>query len=179
MVLVQVLCDVAMRLQNLHAAGFMHGSVQPSNILWLRPVMSWTLTDFDCAAAIGAVSAAPTLLHVTCNLASGYVTTERHLCAGEACHGSGNVHYTPPEVAAAATSADAEADAPTSTLEKRGGVGKAGEGGEENANACIADGARDVWALGVVAYELLTRTTAFPSSLSAREVCGVGYLTFD
>lgn len=179
MVSVQVLCDVAQRLQNLHAAGFVHGSVQPSNILWLTSVMGWTLTDFDCAAAIGAVSAAPTLLHGTCRLPSGYITTERHLCAGEACHWSGNVHFTPPEVAVAATSADADTDAHINTLEKRGGDGTAGKMGEENASACIADGTRDVWAFGVVAYELLTRTAAFPSSLSAGEVCGVGYFTFD
>lgn len=54
-----MLCDVATRLQQLHAAGFVHRDLKPGNILWRPQHHSWTLIDFGCAAAAGASSSPP------------------------------------------------------------------------------------------------------------------------
>jgi Lipopolysaccharide kinase (Kdo/WaaP) family len=49
-----VLCHVAARLAQLHAAGFAHGDLKPANILWRPRANAWTLIDFGCTAEIGA-----------------------------------------------------------------------------------------------------------------------------
>jgi Protein kinase domain len=50
-----VLCHVAARLTRLHEAGLCHCDLKPANILWQPQANAWTLIDFGCSAAIGAL----------------------------------------------------------------------------------------------------------------------------
>eukprot|EP00892_Ulva_mutabilis_P012634 jgi/Ulvmu1/9743/UM055_0083.1 len=112
--ILNVLCDVATRLQQLHAAGFVHRDLKPGNILWRPQHHSWTLIDFGCAAATGSsVGLSFSLL------------------------------YAPPEVIHAV---------------------------ERQERQVNADPAIDMWAIGVIAYELLTRARVFPPKLSRSDV---------
>lgn len=99
-----MLSHVAMRLRDIHAAGFAHRAIKPAHIMHLRSDNRWTVVDFDRAAALGAL--APLTL---------------------------NGAYAAPELAAAAAAAGGAADA-----------------------VVEVKAAADCWALGVVAFELLS-----------------------
>lgn len=109
----QVLAHVAMRLRDLHAAGFVHRDVKPENIMFLPRENAWTVIDFGCTARAGA--AAPL---------------------------SYTLVYSAPEIAEAVAT---------------------------GAKTVVADPAIDAWALGVVAFELLTRQSAFSMLTEGRE----------
>ena len=111
---VQVLVDVATRLRDMHAAGYVHRDVKPGNIMLLPRKNSWTVIDFGCTARTGE----PAPLSFT-------------------------VQYAPPEVIAA-------------YLEKHKSI--------------VATEAMDAWAMGVVAFELLTGTPAFAPLTPKEEV---------
>lgn len=96
----QVLAHVALRLRDMHGAGFVHRNVKPSNIMLLARENRWTVIDFGNATLVG--QEAPI---------------------------SGSLAYTAPEAMRAAAA---------------------------GATSTIADPAVDAWALGVVAFELLT-----------------------
>ncbi|NJR42368.1 MAG: protein kinase [Akkermansiaceae bacterium] len=49
----QVLANIAKRLQTMHEAGYAHRDLKPANVMWLPRENQWTLIDFGCAAAIG------------------------------------------------------------------------------------------------------------------------------
>ena len=48
----QVLAHVAMRLKDLHNAGYVHRDIKPGNIMLLHRKNRWTLIDFGCVAPI-------------------------------------------------------------------------------------------------------------------------------
>ena len=50
---VQVLANIAKRLESMHAAGYAHRDLKPANVMWLPRENQWTLIDFGCAAEIG------------------------------------------------------------------------------------------------------------------------------
>lgn len=54
----QVLCHVTTRLKLLHKEGLAHRDLKPGNVLWRPQHLEWTLIDFGCAAAIGALQLA-------------------------------------------------------------------------------------------------------------------------
>ena len=50
--IVQVLANVAKRLQSMHETGFAHRDLKPANVMWLPRENQWTLIDFGCAAPL-------------------------------------------------------------------------------------------------------------------------------
>jgi Phosphotransferase enzyme family len=53
----QALINIAERLLLLHRAGYVHGDIKPSNVLWLADMHAWTLIDFGSAVKPGVRSA--------------------------------------------------------------------------------------------------------------------------
>ena len=49
-----VMVHIARKLEQLHAAGFVHRDLKPGNAIWLPSQNSCTLIDFGCAARAGA-----------------------------------------------------------------------------------------------------------------------------
>ena len=49
----QVLANIAKRLESMHAAGYAHRDLKPANVMWLPRENQWTLIDFGCAAPLG------------------------------------------------------------------------------------------------------------------------------
>lgn len=47
---VQILANVAKRLEAMHDAGYVHRDLKPANVMWLPRENLWTLIDFGCAA---------------------------------------------------------------------------------------------------------------------------------
>ena len=111
--MLQVLAHVAMRLKDLHNAGFVHRDIKPGNIMLLHRKNRWTLIDFGCVAPIGE----PAGLSFT-------------------------LHYAAPEAV---------------------------ETWHRGEKKIVAQGALDAWALGVVAFELLTRKPAFQMLVQGKE----------
>lgn len=105
MVNVQVLSNIAQRMQHMHESGYVHMDLKPGNVILLPRCNKWTVIDFGCSAKIG--THAPLAFTAT---------------------------YCPPEVIHAA------------------------EGGRKS---IMATPAMDVWALGVMSFELLTGAPAF------------------
>lgn len=101
----QILARIAVRLEYLHAHGYVHRNLKPSTVLWLQHTARWTLTELTTAART-AEPAPPAFT----------------LC------------YTAPEVV---------------------------EELQKGATAVTPQPAQDVWALGVIAIELLTGSPAF------------------
>jgi serine/threonine protein kinase len=50
---VQVLANVALRLAEFHAAGYVHRDLKPANVMWLPRENRWTVIDFGCAGRVG------------------------------------------------------------------------------------------------------------------------------
>lgn len=115
LILVQVLINVATRLRDLHAAGYVHRDIKPGNIMFLPRKNSWTVIDFGCTASTG--EQVPLLFTMS---------------------------NSPPEVL------------PSYTADK---------------TVITAAEALDPWALGVVAFELLTGSPAFPLFMPKEKVC--------
>jgi serine/threonine protein kinase len=51
----QVLSNIATRLADMHAAGYVHRDLKPANVMWLPRENRWTVIDFGCAARIGSM----------------------------------------------------------------------------------------------------------------------------
>ena len=71
----QVLCNIADRLQDMHAAGYVHRDIKPGNIMFLPRTKRWTLIDFLAApralVAVRAPASASSMLPLkSCKLTS-------------------------------------------------------------------------------------------------------------
>lgn len=128
-----VLLHVAERLEKLHAVRVVHRDLKPENCLWLPSRNEWTLIDFGCAAEA----------HAQCPLTYSLRCAPRPPGARAAAPVL-TVHYV-------ATTRCARRYAAPETI-------AAVEAGEASVRA---NEAVDCWALGVMAFELLTRRPAF------------------
>jgi serine/threonine protein kinase len=50
---VQMILQLAVRLKELHALGYVHRDLKPGNVMWLPRENRWTVIDFGCVARIG------------------------------------------------------------------------------------------------------------------------------
>ncbi|NJR43024.1 MAG: phosphotransferase [Akkermansiaceae bacterium] len=48
-----MLHQLALRLIDLHALGYVHRDLKPGNVMWLPRQNRWTIIDFGCAARTG------------------------------------------------------------------------------------------------------------------------------
>jgi serine/threonine protein kinase len=49
-----MIANMAERVCDLHARGWVHRDLKPANIMWLPRTNRWTVIDFGCAAPRGA-----------------------------------------------------------------------------------------------------------------------------
>jgi serine/threonine protein kinase len=49
----QMILQLAVRLKELHALGYVHRDLKPGNVMWLPRENRWTVIDFGCVARIG------------------------------------------------------------------------------------------------------------------------------
>jgi serine/threonine protein kinase len=52
-VLLQMMHQLALRLKDFHALGYVHRDLKPANVMWLPRENRWTVIDFGCAARTG------------------------------------------------------------------------------------------------------------------------------
>jgi serine/threonine protein kinase len=52
-VLSQMILQLAVRLKELHALGYVHRDLKPGNVMWLPRENRWTVIDFGCVARTG------------------------------------------------------------------------------------------------------------------------------
>lgn len=109
-----MIANMAERVCDLHARGWVHRDLKPANIMWLPRTNRWTVIDFGCAAPRGVQ--APL---------------------------SFTLGYAAPEVAIALTA---------------------------GMEVVQAEPAMDAWAIGVIAFELLTGRPAFRMELGKQDV---------
>jgi serine/threonine protein kinase len=50
---VQMILQLAVRLKELHALGYVHRDLKPGNVMWLPRENRWTVIDFGCVARTG------------------------------------------------------------------------------------------------------------------------------
>jgi serine/threonine protein kinase len=49
----QMILQLAVRLKELHALGYVHRDLKPGNVMWLPRENRWTVIDFGCVAHTG------------------------------------------------------------------------------------------------------------------------------
>ena len=49
----QMMHQLALRMSDFHAAGYVHRDLKPANVMWLPRENRWTVIDFGCAARTG------------------------------------------------------------------------------------------------------------------------------
>lgn len=157
----QVLSHISQRLADMHAAGIVHRNLKPSNVMWLPQQNRWAVVDFGCAAAIGSVSparytlayAAPEFV-ATCNDLSCNVH-QQHQDAMQ-CNCSPELGRHPEQASAAGS--------PNGRL----AIATGGPYSSER-RILAASPASDAWAVGVMAYEMLSGASAFDFVKNGRE----------
>jgi serine/threonine protein kinase len=50
---VQMILQLALRLEELHSLGYVHRDLKPGNVMWLPRENRWTVIDFGCVARTG------------------------------------------------------------------------------------------------------------------------------
>jgi serine/threonine protein kinase len=48
-----MILQLAHRIKQLHALGYVHRDLKPANVMWLPRENRWTLIDFGCVARTG------------------------------------------------------------------------------------------------------------------------------
>jgi serine/threonine protein kinase len=48
-----MILQLAVRLKELHALGYVHRDLKPANVMWLPRENRWTVIDFGCVARTG------------------------------------------------------------------------------------------------------------------------------
>ena len=49
----QMMHQLALRMKDFHALGYVHRDLKPGNVMWLPRENRWTVIDFGCAARTG------------------------------------------------------------------------------------------------------------------------------
>ena len=48
-----MMLQLALRMKDFHAMGYVHRDLKPGNVMWLPRENRWTVIDFGCAARTG------------------------------------------------------------------------------------------------------------------------------
>jgi serine/threonine protein kinase len=154
-------------LKALHAEGYAHCNVKPANIMRRRKEHDWILSDFDRAAALGALhgnlctcqsTAAPARMQG--RVVSRESALRATLCNPPPHHADCSVIHAGEAVPAVEHMSRLRYSAPE-VLQRPG----AAEPGTVRVSC-----AQDVWAVGVIAFELLTGERAFPETALQEEI---------
>ena len=74
--------QLATRLKELHALGYVHRDLKPGNVMWLPRENRWTIIDFGCVARTGeAARLGFSLTYAAPEVISAYRRGDRTLMA--------------------------------------------------------------------------------------------------
>jgi serine/threonine protein kinase len=51
-----MILQLALRIKELHALGYVHRDLKPANVMWLPRANRWTVIDFGCVARTGEIA---------------------------------------------------------------------------------------------------------------------------
>jgi serine/threonine protein kinase len=183
----QALSHVAQRLHVLHAAGWTHRDLKPGNVLRRPQHHSWTLIDFGCTVRTGACAQHTFAASIcdSCQLHS--VSASGHCRCRAKC--VVDIDAVLLNVLLVHSSLHSPAIEKDNLVERRVEQSSARSVGEvapltfspgyappevihayrAGRRTIVADSAVDMWALGVIAYEMLTQQRAFGPQASVEE----------
>jgi serine/threonine protein kinase len=174
------LCHVAARLQVLHDEGVAHRELRAASVLWRPKQRAWALADFGSSASIGAPSLLlmlrpqsalrklppfphPPRTGLLPPLSVEFLALRRILVSTHS-----PTALTPGTTAAGAATGSCTARAGSLAplkLSLAHAPPEAVHAYEAGEAATVVDPAADIWALGLIAFELLSGRRVFPTGM--------------
>lgn len=184
--LLPVLQEIATAVATVHEAGLVYYALKASDIVWLESLQQWHLADFGATVPAGAPALLPAVQMLCARTAASQASPLRgqhlHRSASASLHtrASPYLHVSLPakprdHSASLLQHARARLRAGSETSPMSIMQAAAPEvllAAESECPVVEANPATDVWALGVVAYELLTSSNIFPPGTDQEDIRG-------